>query len=465
MKLPHIRGKDLRIILPIALVGLFLRLFHLRQLVGFDFDQEYAAMFAQNVLTVFPIQMIGQGLSVPGLFMGPFYFYYLVPFFALSRLDPIGGYIGSIALGIFSLVLSFFILKHIFDKTTAIVGSLLLATLVLYIQYDWAMAPTYSSIGLIILTWLCMFKYWMGHMKYLPLLAFIFGLYTSFHPILFPFYFVFLLLLGIKRKMPSIPLFLISWVCFVLPITPLLMFEYFRHFLEVKALFTLGQSSKGEVKNLQTLIEYGLILFRFPVLVTGLPLKGLAATVFSLVTYGGMAWLAFKRKSFWKNSFHITILVSSVGIFLLYYYMLPTHVPEYYFIGVETILFIYMIASIGYVLTTHLKIVARILLILILLTNVITLITKWRTPSSASLADKSYILRAIEQREKTATDYDIRYNIDPGQDYGLGYLTRLYNLHPNGGSRIYEIVLPISRTHEKIDIYSPSKSIGVILHK
>ena len=70
----HFTTKDFIILLLIVSLGLFLRLYKLSSMVGFDFDQEYAAMFAHTILKVYPIAMIGQGLSVQGLFMGPFYF-------------------------------------------------------------------------------------------------------------------------------------------------------------------------------------------------------------------------------------------------------------------------------------------------------------------------------------------------------------------------------------------------------
>jgi hypothetical protein len=462
-----IKKQDIAILLPIVLVGLFLRVHKLSSMVGFDFDQEYAAMFADTILKVFPVQMIGQGLSVPGLFMGPFYFYYLVPFFALTHLHPIGGYIGSIALGLSGIVLSYVLLKHVFGQATAILGSFLLSVLLLYIQYDWAMAPTYSSIGIVILTWFCLYAYWHKHMQFLPVLAFIFGMFTSFHPILFPFYLVFFVLVLIKRKFPSIKIFLFSVLCFLLPLTPLLMFEYFRHFLEVKALFSLSQTSKGEPKTFTTLIEYALILFRFPVLLTSVPIQGLLATAFSAIVYGVPLAMASKKIGFWKDRFHITILITTLVVFLLYYVVLPTHVPEYYFLGVEVILFIYIVATMGLLLKTQAKIIVLAFVGFLTIYNIGLLTSRWSNSSGFALSEKEFILQKIKTIQGDKPNFDIRYNIDPGQEYGFGYLRRLYNLRTEEGEShtIYEIVMPLSRTTEKIDIFSPSKSIGVIIRK
>jgi len=38
------------------------------------------------------------------LFVGPWYFYFLVPFYALSGLHPLGGAIGSVVLGLITII-------------------------------------------------------------------------------------------------------------------------------------------------------------------------------------------------------------------------------------------------------------------------------------------------------------------------------------------------------------------------
>ena len=96
-------------LLAILLIGAFLRFYRLGEMAAFDFDQEYASNFAYSVIKEFPVQLIGQQLSVEGLFMGPLYFYYLVPFFALFNLHPFGGFVGSVILGLTTVVAYFII--------------------------------------------------------------------------------------------------------------------------------------------------------------------------------------------------------------------------------------------------------------------------------------------------------------------------------------------------------------------
>lgn len=459
------KTKDFVILLVIVAVGLFLRLYKLPAMVGFDFDQEYAAMFAHTILKVFPIQMIGQGLSVQGLFMGPFYFYYLVPFFALTHLDPVGGYIGSIFLGTGTIILYYVLLRHVFGRTAGIIGALLASTLLMYIQYDWAMAPAYSSTCIVLLTWFCLYNYWHGRTVYLLLLSFVFGMYTSIHPILFPFYALFVLILAMRRKLPSLRIALLSLFLFIIPLTPLLLFEYFRHFLELKTLLTLHGSSSAEVKSLATFIDYASILFRFPVLLFQLPLTGWSATSFSTLFYAAPIILSIKKVGFWKDRFHIFMIVATVVVFLCYYYFLPTHVPEYYFLGAESIIFIYAASTLAILYKTNAKFFVIAFLGFVLFVNFSRLVSLWRSSGGYSLEAKEYILREIKNRQNDSPNFAVSYNIDAGQEYGLGYLTRWYGIEPRGKpDTVYEIVLPSSRTKEKIDILTPSKNIGVVIH-
>mgnify|MGYP001585352127 CR=1 FL=1 len=104
----------------ILLLGAIVRFYRLPEMASFDFDQEYASNFAYAVLKEYPIQLIGQGLSVQGLFMGPLYFYYLVPFYALTNLHPIGSFIGSVILGLITILVYFWVAKKMFGETAAL---------------------------------------------------------------------------------------------------------------------------------------------------------------------------------------------------------------------------------------------------------------------------------------------------------------------------------------------------------
>src|SRR3989344_7542643 len=112
------------ILLIIVLIAAFLRFYRLPEMANFDYDQEYASGFAYTVLKEYPIKLIGQGLSVEGLFMGPIYFYYLVPFFSLFNLHPIGGFVGSVFLGLFTIIIYYIVANKLFGFPAGIIAAL-----------------------------------------------------------------------------------------------------------------------------------------------------------------------------------------------------------------------------------------------------------------------------------------------------------------------------------------------------
>jgi len=198
-------------LLLILVIGAGLRFYRLPEMASFDFDQEYASNFAYSVLRQFPIQMIGQGLSVQGLFMGPWYFYFLVPFYAVYGLHPLGGAVGSVILGLITIIAFYYFGSKLFGRPAGLIAAFFQAVLFRNLVNDWSITPAFSCGLAVIITWYYLYKYWQGETKQLPLLGFIFGLFTSFHPILFPFYLVFLTLFIYKRIFPSFKIFLLTF--------------------------------------------------------------------------------------------------------------------------------------------------------------------------------------------------------------------------------------------------------------
>jgi hypothetical protein len=176
--------------------------------------------------------------------------------------------------------------------------------------------------------------------------------------------------------------------------------------------------------------------------------------------------LSIKKFGFWKDRFHIFMVIATLAVFLLYYYILPTHVPEYYFIGAESIIFIYAASTLALLYKTKAKLFVVAFLGFVLVINLSHLVARWRAPGGYSLEAKEYILKEIKSRQQGKSNFAISYNIDVGQDFGLGYLTRWYGIDPRGNpDTVYEIVIPPTRTKEKIDILSSSKNIGVVIHR
>jgi len=450
----------------VLIIAVALRFYRLSEMAYFDFDQEYAANFAYDVLRDFPLRMIGQGLSTEGLFMGPLYFYFLVPFYALFHLHPLGGAVGSVFLGLGIVAAYYFYGNEIFGKPAGLIAAFFGAVLFSRLESDWSATPAFSSELLVLVTWYCFYQYWQGKTKYLPLLGFVFGLYTSFHPILFPFYLVFLILFLIKRKLPSLKTLFLSIIAFIVPLTPLLLFEFFHNFLEVKRLFEVfaGSKSQSIMPSLAKLINYTNIVITGPQNILRVNLNPPALLSGLLLVM--MVIFSLRRVSFWKESFHLLVLLITLLVFILYYFFLPIHVPEYYFIAPITLLFFYFSGVLGYLATKPLgRIGVSVFLVYVALVNIKILNqNKWSNPSLVTLAHKDAIVKAIIKEQPKNGKFFVSYLNLPGWNFGFNYFFRLYDYIPQDKgvkNAIYTIVIPKSLSIESIDI--SSGNIGLII--
>ncbi len=435
--------KPIILLVIILLISAFLRFYKLPEMANFDFDQEYASNFAYSVLKEYPIQLIGQGLSIQGLFMGPIYFYYLVPFYAFSNLHPIGGYIGSVVLGLITVFTYFWVGKKMFGTTAGLIAAFFRGILFSFIDIDWSMTPAFSSDIVVIATTYFFYRYWHNDLKSQIPLAFCLGLFTSLHPILFPFYLVFVIFLILKRKIPSLKITTFSIFAFLIPIFPLIRFEFLHSFLEVKQLFSLfGGQLTGYKDYISSLQEYLLVNIYEPYRIFGI--LNIPKTYFSVALFGILIFISFKKIGFWKDNFHKVFLLTTFIIFLSYYTFFPGHVSEYYFSAIGTLVVLYSAASASLLAKKHLPILFLIIIILSFF-SLKTLSARWNNPALITLVHKDFIVKEILKRQPKNQEFFVSYIKNPGWNFGFDYLFKLYGHTPQTREvkpPIYTIVLP-----------------------
>ena len=81
-KISELIKKNWLIIIIIA-VGMFLRSIQLEDRFSYGHDQDLASWFVKDVLINGHLRLIGQETSTQGIFIGPLYYYLLIPFLYL----------------------------------------------------------------------------------------------------------------------------------------------------------------------------------------------------------------------------------------------------------------------------------------------------------------------------------------------------------------------------------------------
>ncbi|EKD79709.1 MAG: hypothetical protein ACD_40C00335G0004 [uncultured bacterium] len=449
----------------ILILAATLRFYRLPDMARYNFDQAYASDFVWNVVKVYPIQMVGQGLSVMGLFMGPWYFYFLVPFYLLTGLHPLGGYIASVIIGLATVITYFFVARHFFGSRAGLLAAFIQAISLDAVYTDWQMTPAFSSTMVALLTWYLFHLYWQGKTHTLPYLAFIFGLYTSFHPIQFPFYLVFLFLFLTKHHLPSLKTTLLSLVAFLLPVSPLLAFEYFRKFAmfrQLVAMFTT--SSASAPTNLFRLNYFAKLLPLHFFNAVGLP--SIPSILLIVTTLLVLLYISFGRRLAKYRSFHLTLLPVTFVVFFAYYAVYPGNVSEYYYNALFTLTFLYFVAFLSSF--SHHRLGQALIIILLVNATLYTLAQlngNWTSSHRQNLADKDAIVKRIIQYQKKypTSEFFVSHIALPGTNFGYDYLFRLYGYIPQTRAAvdpIYTIVSPSSLSPDSIRF--SSGALGLI---
>src|SRR3989304_7960555 len=112
--------KDHFWIIAIASLGIYLRTHGAIENFLYSHDQDLLGWFIRDVVEKRHLRLIGQETSQQGVFVGPVFYYLMVPFYLLFAMDPVGGLIGVITLSAFTLGSLYFVVSKIFGRQVGI---------------------------------------------------------------------------------------------------------------------------------------------------------------------------------------------------------------------------------------------------------------------------------------------------------------------------------------------------------
>lgn len=241
----------------ILLIGLLFRSYQIVERFEFAHDGDLYSWIVKDIAVNHHLRLVGQLTSAPGIFIGPLYYYILVPFFILTKMDPIGAVVPMILLGVATIFSYFFVLSKIFNTKVGLIGAFLYATLLSEIMFDrWVVPSTLTGIWAI---WylFAIIKLSKREYKFLPLLGILIGLIWHIHIALAPALLACAVVFFLAGKIPKpkeIILFLLAVTLFSLP---LMLFEARHSFPQTKRFvknftenFTGGKLSEARTISL-----------------------------------------------------------------------------------------------------------------------------------------------------------------------------------------------------------------------
>ena len=231
----------------ILVAATFLRFYNLKDSLMFQADQGRDVIVVSKIFKEKDPVFIGPVTSIGNMYLGPFYYYFMLPFLLLSYPSPMGPAYGVAILSLIAVFLLFKITEKIFDRKTALIASLFFAlssTVVEYSRFSWNpnIAPFF---GLMIfyftyMAWKKDSKYWLG-------VAISFSLIIQLHYVALlsaggaGIIFIVQVFEKLKKKDKKenkrlIKYALLSVLIFLVSLTPLFLFDLKHDFRNIRSL-------------------------------------------------------------------------------------------------------------------------------------------------------------------------------------------------------------------------------------
>lgn len=128
----------------IIAIAIFFRFYNLKNSLMFQGDQGRDALIVSKIFKEKDLVFIGPVTSVGNMYLGPLYYYFMLPFLFLSYPSPIGPAYGVAALGVITVYLIYKLGKEMIGEKAALFAAFMFsisATVVDYSRFSWNPNP------------------------------------------------------------------------------------------------------------------------------------------------------------------------------------------------------------------------------------------------------------------------------------------------------------------------------------
>lgn len=451
------------ILIIILLLALFFRTYKIVDRFEFAHDGDLYSWIVKDIAVDHHLRLIGQLTSAPGIFVGPLFYYSLIPFFVLTNMDPIGVSLLGILVGIVTILSYYFVLSKLFNKTVGLIAAFLHAVLLSNIGFDRWIVPTLPTKLWSIWYFYVLIMISRGNFSVFPILGILMGLIWHIHIALAPALLAIPVALFISRKIPSIKILFFSTCTFLITSLPLILFESRHHFSQtISIIENLIIPQSGEnglpklIKVLGMIAKNNSTLFLSPQSINeNLKLPFLILLLASTFLLANRRLLKLGE---------VLIIFTWIAAIILFFSISRTPISEYYFANIDALLLI-IVSLFIYLVIKLFKpglIIVIIVLALILIKNLVFFVQN--QPYQIGYFDRKAIVAFIAKDAKNHNFpcIGITYISKPGDNFGFRYffyLSKLHLVHPSLDVPVYNIVVPEELSE---DVKEKFGHIGII---
>ena len=213
------------------LLALFVRIYRTEALLGFYYDQGRDAMVIWRLWNEGKFFLIGPVTGLAGIFLGPFYYYLIAPFYLISGGNPVLPAVFLAFLATIAIYFLYLLGKELQDRITGLIAAVIAGFSYHIVPASrWLSNPTPILLSSVLLL-LSMWKIVKGESKkWWIAITLIIGVSLHFEAASAVFYLPMILVFAIwqKKNLPDKKVFLVSSTVFVGTLLPQILFN-FRH--------------------------------------------------------------------------------------------------------------------------------------------------------------------------------------------------------------------------------------------
>lgn len=335
-------------IISILLLGAYLRLYRIADYLTFLGDEGRDVLVVKRMLVDGKWTLLGPTASVGGFYMGPIYYYFMLPFLWIWRLDPVGPAIMVALFGIATIYLLYKVGNEWFGRGVGMVSSLLFSLSPLVISYSrssWNpnLVPFFSTLLLYLCYRVIHYKEW----KLTVWIGIVMGIGIQLHyTFLFLFPVVAILLLVYTRT-KEVKWYAYGLLGFIIGFAPFLAFEIRHAFANTRGITAFIFAGKDTgfalshfIWNLQDVYFriFGRLVLRIPdggmfVKLSGFQQSFWTIGVWSIAIAAGIIPLLFNKVKKLTQperiGLHLLYIWVLIGIFFFGIY--KKSIYDYYF--------------------------------------------------------------------------------------------------------------------------------------
>lgn len=430
----------------ILIIGLFFRTYKIVEHFEFSHDADLYSWIVKDIVVNHHFRLIGQLTSAPGIFIGPFFYYMLIPFFILTKMDPIGALIPITAIGLLTILSYFFVFSKLFNREVGLFGAFLYAVLVSTVSSDRWVVPTVTTSLWSIWYLYTLLQIARGRFSSPLILGILIGLIWHVHIALIPTLIAIPVAIFTSKKMPNYKQVLNFIIALVATSLPLIIFELRHHFGQTASLINnFATPGVGVTGFYKFQLVLGMVVKNTNTLFFAPESFSLTNNLLFILAILLIPLLLIKKRLISLKEL-IPLYAWVIGV-ILFFSISSSPISEYYFASINTI-FLAVISLLLFVLfksSRFGKLILFLILGTILLKNFYFTVTG--SYYNKGYLEKKAVVKYIldDAKIKNFPCVGISYITSPGENVGFRYffyLSNLHLVHPSLDIPVYNIVIP-----------------------